>query len=71
MHNTKKKINIINSAKIVALSVQKFLKDNSLEAKNKGVNEFFVSDFTSSFEKTTAIFFGEQVKLNVKDLWKK
>ena len=67
----KKKISIINSAKIVALSVQKFLQNHNLEAKNKGVNEFFVSDFTSSFEKTTAIFFGEQVKLNVKDLWKK
>lgn len=65
----KQKITIINSAKIVALRVRKFLKENNLEAIHKGANEFFVSDFTNSFEKTTAIFFGEQVKLSVKDLW--
>ncbi|MFM6954108.1 MAG: glutamate racemase, partial [Sphingobacteriaceae bacterium] len=55
------KVNIINSADIVAHSVQKKLAElHLLNNKIAKKNQFFVSDYTSSFEKSTKLFFGEK-----------
>jgi glutamate racemase len=64
------KVTIINSAAIVAQSVQKKLAElhllNKLGAKKL---QFFVSDYTSSFEKSTKLFFGEKIHLKLKNIW--
>ncbi len=59
-----RKVEIIDSAKMVAGSLRAYLEHNQLRVK-KGADEdvFLVSDFTKSFEHTTKIFFGEKVHL--------
>jgi glutamate racemase len=56
------KVTIINSAAIVAQSVQKKLAELHLLNKSGAKKlQFFVSDYTSSFEKSTKLFFGEKI----------
>jgi len=61
----KNKVSIIDSGKLVALELQKQLSDNGLlnSSPSKNCDEFFVSDYTSSFEKITASFFGSEISL--------
>ncbi len=67
----KQKVKILNSADIVAQYVKESLKQQKLLAKKSTPkHEFFVSDYTSSFEESTKIFFGGKVKLKEVDLWK-
>lgn len=67
-HN--KQVEVIDSATIVAQQVQSILTAKHLEAKKgKAQYKFFVSDYTSAFEKTAQIFFGEKVKLEYYPLW--
>lgn len=67
----KNSVSVINSAKIVALNVQKELGERGLfSAQKTGNHKFFVSDFTTSFEQSSEIFFGEAVKLRKIQLWK-
>ena len=69
--NSNKKITILNSAKIVAKKIANELKTlNLLSDKKNKAHEFFVSDYTKSFEKSSEIFFGESIKLSKIDLWK-
>jgi glutamate racemase len=64
------KVTIINSAAIVAQSVQKKLAELNLLSKVEAKNhQFFVSDYTSSFEKSTKLFFGEKIQLKLKNIW--
>ena len=60
----KGKVDIINTAEIVAQYVQSYLAQldllNTLPAKR---HRFYVSDYTKSFEKSTRLFFGEEVHL--------
>lgn len=64
-------VEIVNSAKVVAESVQKVLSQNNLLANEKsGTHHFYVSDYTKSFEKSTRFFFGDELKLEKMDLWK-
>ena len=59
------KVQIINSAKIVSLFVKKSLLENNILAtsKNKIAHQFFVSDYTDSFEQSAHYFFGERISL--------
>lgn len=64
------KVTIINSAAIVAQSVQKKLAELHLLNKSGAKKlQFFVSDYTSSFEKSTKLFFGEKIHLKLKNIW--
>ncbi len=65
-------IEIINSAEIVSHAVQQFLKQNYLlnVSKKSPKHEFYVSDYTESFEQTAKIFFGTKLQLKEKNLWK-
>jgi len=66
------RIEVINSATIVAKKVEDVLQNNSLlnsESNNK--HQFYVSDYTSGFEQAAKRFFGEKVKLTEHNLWKK
>lgn len=67
----KGKVNIINSAEIVSLAVQSFLKERDLlnDGKKAPKHQFYVSDYTESFEETAKIFFGGKIKLREKNLW--
>jgi glutamate racemase len=67
----KGRIEIVDSAQIVAEQVKKLLKDKKLlNPARKGHHRFYVSDYTASFEKSTRIFFTGKVKLEKKNLWK-
>lgn len=63
-------VDIINTAEIVA----DHLKDRLTELKliNEGPakrHQFFVSDYTPSFAKSTRLFFGEKIHLSYKPIW--
>jgi glutamate racemase len=65
------KIEIIDSASVVANAVNETLvKKNLLNKSGKPAKyQFWVSDYTESFEKSTAIFFKTKQKLVEKRIW--
>lgn len=65
------KIDILDTAGIVAEHIAKVLKRNGLTAKTRNPShEFYVSDFTDSFEKSTSHFFGSKIRLKEASIWK-
>ncbi|MFM1771177.1 MAG: hypothetical protein RLZZ71_319 [Bacteroidota bacterium] len=66
------KIEIIDSASVVAQYVSDVLKKKDIlnTSKRKPKYSFWVSDYTESFEKSTAIFFNQKLKLVEKRIWK-
>jgi len=66
-----REISILDSGEIVAEHVKKILsKKKLLSTKKATQHHFYVSDFTSSFEKSTKLFFKEKIHLELKNLWK-
>ncbi|MBK5284645.1 MAG: aspartate/glutamate racemase family protein, partial [Bacteroidia bacterium] len=70
------KVKVVDSAETVALQVMKKLKSLRLLAPEKKSlrqhkNVFYVSDYTSSFEKSTRIFFKGKINLKYFPLWEK
>ena len=66
-----KRIEVIDSAEKTADEVKNYLVKNELLATgSKKSNQFFVSDYTDSFDQSTKIFFGENLRLKKMDLWK-
>jgi glutamate racemase len=66
----KDKINIVNTAEIVAAHVKDRLGElNLLSDKAANKHQFFVSDYTPSFAKSTRLFFGEKINLTLKVIW--
>ncbi len=66
----KDKVNIVNTAEIVAQHVKDRLTD--LKLLNDGPakkHQFYVSDYTPSFAKSTRLFFGEKINLTLKGIW--
>jgi glutamate racemase len=66
------KIEIVNPAKEVAKAVQKVLLTHNLlntSGDDAPQHQFFVSDFTESFEASTKIFFKQKVALQHHALW--
>jgi len=64
------KIEVIDSAEKTAENVKQYLVKNELLAKKSNLNhQFFVSDYTDSFDTSTKIFFGKDVHLKKKNLW--
>ncbi len=61
----KGKIEIINSAKIVSQFVKKTLLEARLLASEPSImaHQFFVSDYTDSFEQSAQHFFGQKINL--------
>ncbi len=65
-----KEVFVVNSAKVVADEVNLVLKNLDLLSEIKSTDHhFYVSDFTDSFEKSTKIFFGNELKLEKKNIW--
>lgn len=66
----KSEIEVLDTSEIVAMSLKALLEQHFLLNKNgKGDRQFFVSDYTQSFEASTRIFFGEQIQLKHYPLW--
>jgi glutamate racemase len=64
------KVNVIDSSDIVAASLKAYLEYNLLtNVADKSENTFMVSDYTTSFEELTKLFFGQKVKLEKNKLW--
>jgi len=63
-------VDIINTAEIVAAHVKRRLVDlNFLNEEPASKHQFFVSDYTPSFAKSTKMFFGEKINLKVRAIW--
>jgi len=67
----KKKIEIIDSAGVVAEYVKTTLTAKKLLTTDKKDSqyEFYISDFTASFEQSTKIFFKEKIQLTEARIW--
>lgn len=67
----KNKVNIVDSAGVVAKHVQSVLKKKNLLSKQKNPkHQFFVSDYTKSFEQSTNYFFKNKISLQEAAIWK-
>jgi len=65
------KVEVIDSAKVVAESVSELLnKKKLISSQKKTVHQFFVSDFTRSFERSTKFFFRKKIQLQELGIWK-
>ncbi len=68
----KNSVNIIDSARSVALYLKEMLTKKKLLAKGKNPkHHFYVSDYTDAFEKSTKIFFKGKIRLEPHSLWEK
>ena len=64
------KVDILDSTDVVANAVKGSLENQNLLASNRTKqNEFYVSDYTESFEDTARIFYGEEIKLETANIW--
>jgi glutamate racemase len=64
------KVDIINTAEIVAEFVKTRLEESELLNTGKQKkHQFFVSDYTSSFESSTKLFFGQKIHLILNAIW--
>lgn len=71
-----KSVEVIDSSEIVAMYVKQVLEKHHLLNETKSSrfslgkkSQFFVSDYTQSFEETSKIFFDEKVKLKQFNIW--
>jgi len=63
-------ITILDSTDVVAQEVFAILKDRQLlSGKKVGQDVFYVSDYTQSFEETSRMFYGEDIKLEYQQIW--
>lgn len=64
------KVEILDTSEMVAHSLKAWLEQHYLLNKNgTGKREFYVSDYTLSFEQSTKLFFGKQIQLEHYPLW--
>ena len=66
-------IEVVDSARVVAMALRKMLEENKLlnTGKEKQEDKFFVSDYTTYFGKIAGMFFeGGDINLTVADIWK-
>jgi glutamate racemase len=64
------KVEIINTAEIVAEHLKERL--TNLDILNEGPqnkHQFYISDYTPSFARSTRLFFGEKIHLSYKPIW--
>ncbi len=64
-------VEVLDSAAIVARSLQKMLKENDLLNPGTAPAEdvFYISDYTDYFEKIAGMFFEEKINLKKLNLW--
>lgn len=60
----------MDSTDVVVDYVKSMLEDEDLLAEKRWKeNEFYVSDYTTSFEDTAKIFYGEDIELKTINIW--
>jgi len=65
-----KRIEVIDAAETVARTLKAYLESFQLTTnKTFSEDQFYVSDFTPAFERTTKLFFGEKVHLDRLPIW--
>lgn len=65
------RVRIFDSAEVVAAKLKSILDKESLTAESKLAKDvFYVSDYTTAFEHTTRIFYGKEVHLQQRNIWK-
>lgn len=63
-------VNVIDSARIVAEYLRKYLEEHDLLATERsGSNTYYVSDHTPSFETIANMFFNEKIQLRKESIW--
>lgn len=62
------KIKVLNSAKLVALELYEYFKNKNC-IKSKANHKFYVSEYTSYFEKIAKNFFGQNISLIEYPIW--
>ena len=64
-------VDVIDSAKIVAMILRDVLEKNDLlnDSAGKSKDRFFISDYTTYFEKIAGMFFEGEINLNKADIW--
>jgi glutamate racemase len=63
-------IPVIDTSIIVAEEIKRILStEDMLHDGKESARQFFVSDYTDSFEKSTQIFFGKAIKLTQYPIW--
>lgn len=63
-------VETLDTSDIVARSLKAWLEQHYLlNEKGEGKRQFYVSDYTLSFEQSTNIFFGRQIQLEHYPLW--
>ena len=64
------RVAVLDSTDVVANAVSELLlKENLLAPKRTKKNEFYVSDYTQSFEDTAKVFYGEEIELETANIW--
>lgn len=64
-------VEVFDSTDVVADQVKIILEQHDLlNKKRNSAHQFFVSDYTESFEKTTKLFYQEQIELQQCPIWK-
>jgi len=64
-------IKVFDSAEVVAAKLKMILEKEGLSSDQKSAKDiFYVSDFTESFEKTTRIFYGHEIQLELCNIWR-
>lgn len=64
------KVAILDSIEVVKNEVEQLLTEIDLKSFEKSADDlFYVSDYTASFESTTRIFYGEDIKLEAIQIW--
>ena len=63
-------VEVIDSARVVSMILRQTLeKNNLLNDSGKVKDEFFISDYTTYFEKIARMFFEEEINLKKADIW--
>lgn len=64
------RVEILDTSEIVAHSLRAWLEQHYLvNEQGEGKRDFYVSDYTQSFEASTQLFFGKQITLSHYPLW--
>lgn len=68
----KGKVHVVDNIEATLNQTKTLLEKSDLlrKAEKDGIRHFFVSDFTTSFQKTGELFFGKSIKLEKWNLWR-
>lgn len=64
------RVDILDSGDLLAMQIKQKLGEHLMLADQRDrAHKYYVSDFTQSFEDTAALFYGEELDLEVSNIW--